>query len=59
MIEQTDKLMLLQMGMGHISESLAAFMDVKSEIGVKLAAKAYDAIRIYEKYCEKQLKEME
>ncbi len=48
---------LLKMGVCCLDEALMHLMEVKNEIGVELANRIYKAIRTYEKYEEKKLKE--
>lgn len=48
---------LLKTGVCLLDEALMNLMEVKNEIGNELANKIYKAIRAYEKYQEKKLKE--
>ncbi len=50
---------LLKTGVCLLDEALMNLMEVKNEIGVELANRIYKAIRTYEKYQEKKLKEQE
>lgn len=55
MNESQDR--LLSEGVMMLDNALALIMEVKNEIGVDIANKVYKAIRVYEKYQEKKLKE--
>lgn len=48
---------LLKTGVALLDEALMNLMEVKNEIGVDLANKVYKAIRAYERWEEKKLKE--
>ena len=50
---------LLKTGVCLLDEALMNLMEVKNEIGVELANRIYKAIRTYEKYEEKKLREQE
>lgn len=48
---------LLKTGLQLLDEALMNLMEVKNEIGVELSNRIYKAIRCYEKYEEKKLRE--
>jgi hypothetical protein len=48
---------LLCKGLHLLDEALINLMEVKNEIGVELSNRIYKAIRCYEKYQEKKLRE--
>jgi hypothetical protein len=48
---------LIKTGLLLLDEALMNLMEVKNEIGVELSNRIYKAIRCYEKYEEKKLRE--
>jgi hypothetical protein len=48
---------LLHDGIKLLDDALSHLMEVKNEVGVDIANKVYKAIRVYEKYLEKQAKD--
>lgn len=48
---------LIKTGISLLDEALMNFMNVNNEIGVELSNRIYKAIRTYEKYEERKLKE--
>lgn len=41
-----------------LESALTCLMEVKNEVGVDMANKVYKAVRVYEKYQEKLLKDL-
>ena len=56
-IKEVSQDQLLKMGVCLLDEALLHLMEVKNEVGVDISNKVYKAIRTYEKYQEKKLKD--